>query len=375
LDTSSPPSGLGPSIRRLAPPLLCELIGILAAIGVGYIPRSYSSVMLSVFLIIFIIAHTFWFHTVIQSLRQDLKKSVETSKGPSSLPSAISFEDQHTHDVMAEASFFQLSLDRLNIPAASYIQAHCIQDDKPQLLQTESLVPLLRDNQIEILTEPIVNLPQKRLMFFFCIPCVTVDNGMLINLNTLSVASSHLSFNQAVDRMVLFQTLQFIRRHHVTHPNHGFVCYLSPTIYKDHECLEEICDFLHKSHFPFQALIFDIPLDIAEPVFKHLSQLNHYGVRFMGKWQEKPLPENLEGLLAPSMDFIMLPYYKIFSWLKGQPRRQSLEFLQQALESASQIIISHVSQEQELYHNLPLPFNYASGNAFGLPKPFYHIQI
>jgi hypothetical protein len=371
--TTSPPldSGLSPA-RRLAPPILCGLIGIFIAMLVGHIPHSYSSIVLSAFLITFIISHVFWFHNVIQSLRQDLKKSVET---PKASPSPISFEEEHTHDVMVEASFFQSSLDKLNTLLPPHIQAQCIQDNKAQLLQTESLLPLLRDNQIEILTEPVVNLPQKRLMFFSCIPCVTIENGMLIKLNTLSATSSHLSFNQALDRMILFQTLQFIRRHHITHPNHGFICYLSSTIYKDHQCLEEICDFLHKSHFPFQSLIFDVPLDISEPIFKHLAQLNHYGVRFIGKWHEKALPENLGGLLGPNVDFIMLPYDKIFSWLKGQPRRQSLESLHQVLESAPQVIISHVNQEQELYHNLPLPFDYASGNAFGLPKPFYHIQV
>jgi hypothetical protein len=371
LDTSSPPSGSSPSIRRLAPPIFFGLIGILVTIGIGYIPHSYSSLVLSAFLIVFIIAHTFWFHNVVQSLRQDLKKSVEISEPLS----PIAFEEEHTHDIMVEASFFQLSLDRLQIPFPPYIQAHCIQDNKTQILQTDGLVPLLRENQIEILTEPIVNLPQKRLMFFSCIPCVTLENGMLINLSTLSISSSHVSFNQAIDRMILFQTLQFIRRHHATHPNHGFVCYLSPTIYKDYQCLEEICDFLHKSHFPLQALIFNVPLDIAEPIFRRLSHLNHYGLRFIGKWQEKPLPENLEELLIPPVDFIMLSYYEVVSWLKGQPRRQKLESLHQLLGSTPQIIISHVDQEQELYHNLPLPFDYASGSAFGLSKPFYHIQV
>ncbi len=376
MDTSPPLDSHPSPIRRLVPPILCGLVGILIAIAVGNIPHSYSSIVLSAFLITFIISHVFWFHSVIQSLRFDLKKSVEISRlPPSSSALSASLEEEHRHDVMIEASFFQLSLDRLNIPHPLHIQAQCIQDDKTYLLQTESLVPLLRDNQIEILTEPIVNLPQKRLMFFSCIPCVTIENGMLINLNTFSSSLSNLPFNQAIDRIILFQTLQFIRRHHVTHPNHGFVCYLSPTIYKDHQCLEEVCDFLHKSHFPFQALLFIVPLDITEPIFKHLSQLNPYGARFIGKWQDKPLPENLEELLASSIDFIMLPYHKLSSWLKGQPRRQSLESLHQMLESSPQIIISHVNQEQDLYHNLPLSFDYASGNAFGLAKPFYHIQV
>lgn len=372
---TSPHYSSDPSLtRHLAPPALCGLAGILIAIAVGNIPHSYASIALSTFLITFIIAHVVWFYYVIQSLRQDLKKSIGTPKVPSP-SSSSSFEEENAHDVMVEARFFQLSLDRLNTPFPPYIQAHSIQDDKIQLLQTESLVPLLRDNQIEILTEPIVNLPQKRLTFFSCLPCATIENGVFINLNTLSISSSHLPFSQAIDRMILFQTLQFIRRHHMTHPNHGFACYLSPTIYKDHQCLEEVCNFLHKSHFPFHALIFHVPLDISEPVVNHLSQLNHYGVRFIGRWQDTPLPGNLEELLIPPMDFIMLPYDKIFAWLKGQPRRQSLGVLHQILESAPQMIVSHVDQEQALYHHLPLPFDYASGNAFGLPKPFYHIQV
>jgi|GEM_PF-2653437 len=361
-------------IHHLVPPVLCGLVGILVAIAVGNIPHSYASIALSAFLIMFIITHVSWSYQVIQSLRHDLKKSVEAPK-VSPPPLSTSFEEEHTHNVMVEAKFFQLSLDRLSIPFPPYIQAHSMRDNTIQLLQTESLVPLLRDNQIEILTEPIVNLPQKRLTFFSCIPCATIENGMLINLNTLSVPSSHLSFKQAIDRMILFQTLQFIRRHHATHPNHGFACYLSATIYKDHQCIEEICDFLHKSHFPFHALIFDVPFDVSEPIVKYLSQLNHYGARLIGKWQDKPLPENLEELSIPHVDFIMLPYDKIFAWLKGQPRRQSLKSLHQILESAPQMIVSHVGQEQEFYHHLPLPFDYASGNAFGLPKPFYHIQV
>ena len=361
-------------MRHLALPVLCGLIGILVAIVVGNIPYNYTSIALSTFLITFIIAHVVWFYHVIQSLCQDLKKFIGIPKAPS--PSlSPSFEDEHAHDVMVEAKFFQLSLDQLNAPSPPYIQVQSIQDNKTQLLQTESLVPLLRNNQIEILTEPIVNLPQKRLTFFSCIPCATIENGILINLDTLLMSSSHLSFNQAIDRIVLFQTLQFIRRHHITLPNHRFACYLSPTIYKDHQCLEEVFNFLHKSHFPFHALIFYIPLNVSEPIVNHLSQLNHYDVRLIGKWQDKPLPENLEELLIPHVDFIMLPYDKIFAWLKGQPRRQSLGALHQILKSAPQIIISRVNREQELYHHLPLPFDYACGNAFGLPKPFYHIQV
>lgn len=367
-------------IRRLGPPICCGLIGILITIVIGNIPHSYSSFALSGFLIAFIIAHVLWFHKVIQSLRQDLKKSVDPSRlvHPPHATQILSLglpEEEHTQEILIEATFFQLLRDQLNIAHPPHIQAQCLQDNKMHLIQTDSLIPLLRENQLEILAQPIVNLPQKRLTFFSCIPSVTVENGMLINLNTLTGSANNLPSNQAIDRMILFQSLQFVRRHHLTHPNHGFICSLPQTIYKDHHCFEEISDFLLKSHFPFQSLIFEVPLDITEAVFNTLIQLSRYGTRFIGKWQDKALPKSLTELIIPSVDFIMLPYGELSAWAKNQPRRQSLDSLQQILEIAPQTIVSHVDQEQDLYHNLPLPFDYASGDAFGVPKPFYHIQV
>ena len=232
----------------------------------------------------------------------------------------------------------------------------------------------MSENQLEILVQPIVNLPQKRVAFYECIPCVTLDNGMIINLNTYSGTSKNLPSNQAIEKMILFQTLQFVRRHHVTHPNHGFVCTLSPTLYKDIHALEEFFEFLHKTHFPFHGLIFEVPLDISASQLQHLLPLKNYGVRIMGKWTDTDLPTNLTELPSPPVDFIVLPYSKLSAWLNKQPRRKGLESLSQILEITPMTIISHVEKEQDLYHRLPVTFDFAIGSAFGLTKPFYHIQ-
>jgi hypothetical protein len=349
----------------------------------GNIPHDYSTIFMLVFLLIFIVAHVIWLHKVIQTLRQDLKTSRQDLKispdssrfTPHPSPHFTSSEDEHNRDVLVEATFFQLLRDHLNIAHSPHIQAQCLQDNKTHLIQTSGLIPLLKDNQLEILAQPIVSLPQKRLSFFQCVPCVTVENGMVINLNTISGFPNHLSSHQAIERMILFQTLQFVRRHHKTHPNHGFVCTLSPTLYKNLQCIEEIGDFLHQSHFPFQALIFEVPLDISDSLFTNLAQLKSYGVRFIGKWQNKDLPKILTELPIRSVDFVMLPYFELSGWLKKQPRRQSLESLQQILELIPQTIVSDVDKEQDLYHYLPVPFDFASGDAFGLVKPFYHIQV
>lgn len=376
METSPPDDISNPSlIRQLMLPIFCGIGGILLTLIIGNIPFTHTSLLLSAAFMAVLMAQALWLHKVIQSLREEIKKD-DAIKLPLPQINQLVSEDEHSqNDVLIEVNFLQQSLDRLDIPHPLHVQAKGLQDNKPHLLLTKGLLPLLKDNQVEILVRPIVNLPQKRLTFFHCIPCVIIENGANINLNTLSGDSESLPSYQAIDRILLFRVLQFVRRQKAIHPNYGFVCHLSPAIYKDHQCLEELCNFLQQSHFPFQGLIFEVPLEITETTLNHLSRFVRQGVRLVGKWQDKPLPENIADLVVPKVDFITLPYSELSLWMKKRPHRQGLESLQKILEIPSQIIISNVSHEQDLYQNLPLPFDYASGSAFGLAKPFHQIQI
>ena len=107
----------------------------------------------------------------------------------------------------------------------------------------------------------------------------------------------------------------------------------------------------------------------------HLTYLNRYGVRLIGTWQHKPLPEKLIDLSRSNIDFIALSYEDIIAWVKKWPRRQGLDALKRILELPSQIIVTDVPHEQDLYQNLPLSFDFAAGPAFGVPKPFSQIQV
>lgn len=376
-------------IRRLVPPVFCGIAGILITIVIAHIPYSFSSLLLSGFLVTFIITHILWLHKVLQPLRHNLKHpeapsgmpslAAPLSASPSPLP-PVRREEEQAQDIALETSFYQSLQEKLNIVHQSYIRAQSLYNGQTHLLHTNGLIPLLKNSQMDILVQPIVNLPQKRLAFFSCIPCITLENGTLVKLNPSSDSPSNLSFNPAIDKMILFQTLQFVRRHHIMHPNRGFICTLPLSMCKDRHAIEKISEFLHQSHFPFSGLIFEVPLkavslDITNSMIAHFSQLKAYGARFIGKWENKELPTNLADLLTPSVDFIMLPYAGLSSWLKRQPRRQSLASLHHILQIAPQTIVSHVDKEQDFYYNLPLPFDFALGEAFGLPKPLCHIQV
>jgi hypothetical protein len=175
--------------------------------------------------------------------------------------------------------------------------------------------------------------------------------------------------------MFLFQTWQFIRRYHHSHPALRFVCRLAPSIYQDPLCLEEIFTFFHKSRFPFRDLIFEVDLEEVEAHLNNLTSLNHHGAQLMGTWQNKPLPEKLASLSRPNIDFIALPYDGLIAWMAQWPRRQGLETLKEILNGPTQIIVSNVPQEQDLYQTLPLAFDFAAGPAFGVPKPFSQLQV
>jgi hypothetical protein len=369
LEPSSPLAKEPSLVRRLIPPISYGVVGIFITMMIARIPHSFSSVLLSSVLILFIVTHIAWLHKVIQPLRHDLKKP------DSSPPPKSPQEENHTHDVSIEARFFQQLQERLNVTHQPYVQAQSLQDDKTHLIHANGLVPLLKENHLEVLVQPIVNLPQKRLAFFACIPCIPVGNSMLVKLNTHVDPTNTIPPSPAIDKMVLFQTLQFIRRHHTATPNHAFICPIPSSILKDRHFIEELTDFLYQTRFPFSALIFEVPLVIADPIFHNFSLFKQYGARLVGKWEGKELSPNLTEMTGSSVDFIMLPYSRLLTWLKKKPRRQSLASLRYTIDIAPQIIISQVEKEQDFYGHFPLPFDFGTGNAFGLPKPLHHIQV
>lgn len=341
--------------------LLCCLITFIMVVTMDDLD-DHLTFLLSLFFAIFMITHALWLHKFIQSFRRDFHKK------------EISSERVEAHDTIINMPFFQELSKQLSIYPSLHMEAQSFQSNQTHLLLSNQLLPLLRDELIEILTEPIVSLPQKRLAFFSCMPVLTVHENLTINLLTLKNLSHNLLWQNAFDMMVLFQTLQFIRRQGETHPNHGFICHLPSTVYKDIECFHEIIKFLLKSHFPFHSLIFLIPIEHTHNLLHHFPQKNPYGIRFISIWQDHTSFLTASELAKLPVDFIMLSYPQLSLWAKQKTRAQGRQTLDQILNGTSQIIISQVSQEQELYTQFPLSFDYASGNAFGLAKPFYHFQ-
>jgi len=364
-------------VARIVPPVLFGITGVVVGLIVANVPHGHASIALGGLLVLCLIAQGIWLNQIIQSLRRDVKPVVTQKPALPIAPPPLQVVEEHTNIELAEAKFLSVLQSRLENAHPLHIEAKCLQSFKNHIIHTNGLLLLLKDNQVELLVEPIVNLPQKRLSFLSCIPSTTLSNGTLINLNSIvapTIGNTKV-FHQTIDMMFLLQTWQFIRRYHHSHPTHRFVCRLAPSIYQDPLCLDEIFTFFHKSRFPFRDLIFEVDLEEAEAHLSDLTSLNHHGAQLMGIWQNKPLPEKLASLSRPNIDFIALPYDDLIAWMAQWPRRQGLESLKEILNWPTQIIVSNVPQEQDLYQNLPLAFDFATGPAFGIPKPFSQLQL
>jgi len=363
-------------LRRLTLPFLYGLVGIGITLAIDKIHSINSALLLSSFLAIFIITHIWWCQKIVQSERQKFKKIENTAPSESSSLDAFKvFKEERSQDLLVGETFLKKAINQLAIPHPLHFQASSLQEPKTHLLQTKGLVSLLQDNQLETFVQTIVNLPQKRLAFLSCIPCLTVGSGITINLNTLAAVSSNVPSTQAFDWMILCHILQFVRHNHMINPHYGFMGRLPVTVYEDKACFEDLWAFLCQTHFPFQSLIFEVPLDIPESTFANFLPLQQAGVRFIGNAEDNPPLVSLTNWSYPPVDFVKLSYGKIMKWLCQQPRRHGLASLQQMLEICPPFIISQIPQEQEFYRNLPLTFDYGAGRAFGVVKPFSHIQL
>ena len=348
--------------------------GIFMALVKGNFLPDYLFFFLSVFIVIFLSGQSLWLHKRMQAIRSDIGKMAVAMPLPDS-PSPVSASGAFSPDASGVPASLPLYLEGLDIPHSPHMAAQGIDDPKPWLFETGTLLACLKNDTLEMLVQPVVSLPQKRVAFFQCIPSMAVEHGIRVNLAALAGKPRNLLSGKAIDKVILIKTLQFIQHCQAAHPTHIFICHLPATLYKDHQAVSEIYNFIHQSRFCVQNLVFEISLSVPAPALHYLSAHLQAGIRLLGKWQDKPLPENLEELSPAHLDFMAISYPGLRDWVKKKPRRLGLELLSQTLETVCPLIICNVSGEQEFHENLPLAFDYASGAAFGLPKPLPQMRL
>lgn len=230
----------------------------------------------------------------------------------------------------------------------------------------EAVREALRKDQVDLVLQPIVSLPQRKRRFYECFSRLRTANGELIMPDQYIPIAERAKHITAIDNMLLFRCVQLIRRIHRKSQNVDFFCNLSPHTLSDTDFFSDFVDFLITNQdlaghlvFEFAQADFDRWSDVGAGLLKRLTEL---GCRIsIDQVTDVKLDPDL--LAKRQVSFVKIEVNLLLKALAKQP------YLLQSLRRRDiDVIVEKVEDEGRLIGILDYEVDFGQGYLFGEPR-------
>jgi cyclic-di-GMP phosphodiesterase, flagellum assembly factor TipF len=230
----------------------------------------------------------------------------------------------------------------------------------------ETVREALRKDQVDLVLQPIVSLPQRKRRFYECFSRLRTANGELILPDQYIPIAERAKHITAIDNMLLFRCVQLIRRIHRKSQNVDFFCNLSPHTLSDTDFFSDFVDFLVTNQdlaghlvFEFAQADFERWSEAGAGLLRRLSQL---GCRIsIDQVQDVDLDPDL--LAKRQVSFVKIEVNLLLKTLVRRP------YLLQSLRRREiDVIVEKVEDEQRLIGVLDYEIDFGQGYLFGEPR-------
>ncbi|MBT5373860.1 MAG: EAL domain-containing protein [Rhodospirillaceae bacterium] len=226
----------------------------------------------------------------------------------------------------------------------------------------------LNNGRIDLMLQPIVSLPQRKLHFFECFSRLRTGDKILSPNQYLDIALRE-GLIAAIDNMLLFRCIQLVRDTQKRNRNLLFFCNISTHSLLDKEFFEDFMRFLLENHELAPSLVFEVSqhdmAQLDETDLADLDRLAHFGFRFSVD-QVGRLDMNYEELARHRVKFIKAPVDLLLEEVRD---KGDLRELKQMLDLVNlDLIVDKVETEDQVLELLDQPIDFAQGFLFGKPR-------
>ena len=230
----------------------------------------------------------------------------------------------------------------------------------------------LRNNRVELFIQPIVSLPQRKHRHYECFSRIrAADGGIITPEQYLAIAEGE-GLVGAIDNMLLFRSVQLIRRIQ-KRSEFGLFLNISDETLADADFFREFVAFLSANRELAPRLVFEFPqanvARLARPVLAGLDQLARLGFRFSMD-QVSDLNLDVAALGARNFRFLKIEASRLLEATQGSGTRLDMKAFKRALDrSGIDLIIEKIESDSILVELLDLPIDLGQGFLFGEPRP------
>lgn len=245
------------------------------------------------------------------------------------------------------------------------------QMDDAELLDT--IRRSLETNRVDLYLQPVVSLPQRKVLYYEGLSRIRTDRGELIMPRDYMRVAEPAGMMPAVDNILLFRCIQVVRKLAQRNSKTGVFCNISAFSLLDSDFFPQFIEYMQHNKDLAQHLIFEfsqMTVNGAGPVeeasFEALAAL---GFRFSMD-QVTSLKLNPKALHDSNFRFIKVSAQTLLDGRQMASGDIDAGDLKELLRrNGIQLIVDKVEAEREVVDILDLNVEIGQGYLFGEPRP------
>ena len=242
--------------------------------------------------------------------------------------------------------------------------------DEPEIL---SIVRSgLREGRVDVYVQPIVSLPQRRHRFYECFSRIRDADGNVVGPDRYLGGAEREGLIGAIDNMLLFRSVQLVRRIHKANREVGIFVNISEHSLADKRFFRDFAAFVAENKELAPYLIFEFAqAHVARhgaAVMLELERLARRGFRFSMD-QVTDLDLDIDALAERQFRFIKVDARRLLQAARDEAAPLDLRRFKASLDRHQiDLVVERIEDEQALLELLDYPIDFGQGYLFGEPR-------
>jgi cyclic-di-GMP phosphodiesterase TipF (flagellum assembly factor) len=230
----------------------------------------------------------------------------------------------------------------------------------------------LRTDRIDLYLQPIVSLPQRQRRYYEAYTRIRDGEGKMVVPEQYIAIAEREGLVAAIDNMLLFRSVQLVRRSQRRRQNLGFFCNVSAHTLADRAFFRDFVDFMTRNAELAQDMVFEFPqatiVGRDRELEQSLARLGAMGFRFSID-QVASFRFDYEWLTAHRFKFVKIDASGLAAQLKEPASQGAMRNFRRALGGAGlSLVAEKLETEQVLLDLLDFQVEYGQGYLFGEPR-------
>ncbi|MGB0934599.1 MAG: EAL domain-containing protein [Alphaproteobacteria bacterium] len=234
------------------------------------------------------------------------------------------------------------------------------------------LLRAVKSDRIEMMLQPIVSLPQRKLKYYECFSRIRDNNSTILLPDHYLAIAEQESVIRIIDNTLLLRCTQLIKKARKQNYSANFFCNLSLHTIKDQNFFDNFVEFIRSNQSMAKDIIFEFDMKFmnewCEEVEEKLKRLSRLGCRFSLD-QITSLNLDVKRLKGLNFTFLKIDIGEIQSHIKDDLGRERVAKFKKLVDQYKlEIIITKIEDEDDLLEVLDYEFDYGQGYLFCPPR-------